>query len=250
MFKSILKWGLIVTSSGLVRDHPLGAPASVKVVYYALWWPPCQWNIPDEIMCKRITPPSWTNWSPFRIDLIKCIFSTKGFISLMFVSKGQIDNKWALVQVMAWRRTGAKPLSEAMLIKFTYVYMRTRGRLVKRTHQATIYKKNKHTCVHVSWNICHCHDDVIKWKHVPRYWPFVRGIHRSPVNYPHKGQWHGALMFSLICARINGWVNNGGAGDLRRHRAHYDVTEMVQLDLYMCCVSQWNDIIVLLYSGC
>ena len=33
-----------------------------------------------------------------------------------------------------------------------------------------------------------CHDDVIKWKHFPRYWPFVRGIHRSPVNFPHKGQ--------------------------------------------------------------
>ena len=48
------------------------------------------------------------------------------------------------------------------------------------------------------------HDDVIKWKHFPRYWPFVRGIHRSPVNSPHKGQWRGALMFSLICARING----------------------------------------------
>ena len=32
------------------------------------------------------------------------------------------------------------------------------------------------------------HDDVIKWKHFPRYWPFVRGIHRSPVNSPHKGQ--------------------------------------------------------------
>ena len=31
------------------------------------------------------------------------------------------------------------------------------------------------------------HDDVIKWKHFPRYWPFVRGIHRSPVNFPHKG---------------------------------------------------------------
>ena len=41
---------------------------------------------------------------------------------------------------------------------------------------------------------------------------------------PHKGQWRGALMFSLICTRINGWVNNGDAGDLRRHRAHYDVT--------------------------
>ena len=56
------------------------------------------------------------------------------------------------------------------------------------------------------------------------YWPFVRGIHRSPVNSPHKGQWRGALMFSLICAWINGWVNNREAGDLRRHYAHYDVT--------------------------
>ena len=42
-------------------------------------------------------------------------------------------------------------------------------------------------------------DDVIKWKHFPRYWPFVWGIHRSPVNSPHKGQWHGALIFTLIC---------------------------------------------------
>ena len=53
---------------------------------------------------------------------------------------------------------------------------------------------------------------------------FARGIHRSPVNSPHKGQWRGDLMFSLICAWINGWVNNRLAGDLRRHRTHYDVT--------------------------
>ena len=39
------------------------------------------------------------------------------------------------------------------------------------------------------------HDDVIKWKHFPRYWPFVRGIHRSPVTSPHKGQLRGALIF-------------------------------------------------------
>ena len=69
------------------------------------------------------------------------------------------------------------------------------------------------------------HDDVIKWKHFPRNWPFVRGIHRSPVNSPHKGQWRRALMFSLICVWINNWVNNGEAGDfetlscpLWRHR--------------------------------
>ena len=70
------------------------------------------------------------------------------------------------------------------------------------------------------------HDDVIKWKHFPRYWPFVRGIHRSPVNSPHNGQWRGALMFSLICVWINGWVNNREAGDLRRYRAHYYVNVM------------------------
>ena len=72
------------------------------------------------------------------------------------------------------------------------------------------------------------HDDVIKWKQFPCYWPFVRGIHWWPVNSPHKDQWHGALMFSLICTRINGWVNNGEAGGLRRHRAHYEVIVMLQ----------------------
>ena len=60
----------------------------------------------------------------------------------------------------------------------------------------------------------------------PRYWPFVRGIRRSNVNSPHKGQWRGALVFSLICTQINGRVNNREAGDLRCHRAHYNVTVM------------------------
>ena len=72
------------------------------------------------------------------------------------------------------------------------------------------------------------HDDVIKWKHFPRYWPFVRGIHWSPVNSPHKGQWRGALMFSLIYARIN----TGETGDLRRHHAHYDVIVMTRVDCH------------------
>ena len=53
------------------------------------------------------------------------------------------------------------------------------------------------------------------------------GIHRSPVKSPHKGQWRGALIFSLICAWIIGWANNGEAGCLRCHRTHYDITVMV-----------------------
>ena len=70
-------------------------------------------------------------------------------------------------------------------------------------------------------------DDVIKWKHFPRYWPFVRGMHRSPVVSPHKGQWRGALMFSLICAWTDGQSSNRDAGDLRRQRTHYDVIVVI-----------------------
>ena len=70
------------------------------------------------------------------------------------------------------------------------------------------------------------HDDVIKWKHFSRYWPFVRGIHQSPLNSPHKGPRRRALIFSLICAWLNAWVDNCEASDLRRHRAHYDVIVM------------------------
>ena len=60
------------------------------------------------------------------------------------------------------------------------------------------------------------HDAVIKWIHHPRYWPFCGEF----TGHRRKGQWVGAVMFSLICAWINGWVNNREAGDLRRRRAH------------------------------
>ena len=81
------------------------------------------------------------------------------------------------------------------------------------------------------------HDDVIKWKHFPRYWPFVRGIHRSPANSFHKGQGRRALMFSMIYVWTNGCANNRDAGDLRRHRAYYDVIVMYLLAL-------WNTVVL------
>ena len=83
------------------------------------------------------------------------------------------------------------------------------------------------------------HYDVIKWKHFPPYWPFVRRIHRSPVNSPHKGQWRGALMISLICVWINHWVNNREAGDLRRYHTHYAVIVMKSL-LPERCGCNWK----------
>ena len=62
-------------------------------------------------------------------DIFKCIFLTESDvsaiqISLKFVPSSSIDNKPALVQVMAWRRIGDKPLPEPMMTHFTDAYMR------------------------------------------------------------------------------------------------------------------------------
>ena len=82
-------------------------------------------------------------------------------------------------------------------------------------------------CVWIIKELCLVIERVAKawwryqWKHFPRYWSFVRGIHWSPVNSPHIGRWRGAWLFSLICAWTYGW----DAGDLKRHRTHYDGNE-------------------------
>ena len=110
-----------------------------------------------------------------------------------------------LILIMSWHKDGSDFESGDTLSSSGEASIRTRAfREYALQHMMT------------SWN----------GKHVSRYWPFVWGIHRSPVNSPHKGQWCGALMFSLICGWINDWVNNREAGDLRRYRAHYDVTVM------------------------
>ena len=93
-------------------------------------------------------------------------------------------------------------------------------------------------CMHISCIYINCiqiqtfkkvnaatiHDDVIKWEHFPCYWPFVRGIHRSPVNSLHKGQWRGTLKFPLFCALNKrlckqswGWWFETLSRSLRRH---------------------------------
>ena len=74
--------------------------------------------------------------------------------------------------------------------------------LFHKSHNAPVeYPTMNHFVTHLCtfllqngalWGSCLMHhDDVIKWKHFRRYWPFVWGIHRSPVNSPHKGQWRG-----------------------------------------------------------
>ena len=105
----------------------------------------------------------------------------------------------------------------------------------KNEHNKNNKKTDQFSMVYrwLLYNTRSSHNDVIKWKYYSHNWPFVRGIHRWPVNSPHKGQWRGALMFSLICAWINNWANNGDAADLRRHNVHHDVTVM-----FVC--RRWN----------
>ena len=137
-------------------------------------------------------------------------------------------------------RTYDKPLPKWIVSQFAVVYMGEHSKWVKIIVGIVAYMNLlKEICIvkimaglahnqilYLYWviSIELYQNDVIKRKHFPSYWPFVRRIHRSPVNSPHKGQWRGALIFSLIYVWINGWVNHREAGDLRRYRTHYDVS--------------------------
>ena len=138
-----------------------------------------------------------------------------------------------LTSLALWQSNDCPSASKATLMNMDKYFMWVH---YERLHNHNKAKHNKTVCLFLGiycirskWQpalTSSNHDDVIKWKHFARHWPFVRGIHRSLVKSPQKGQWRGAEIFSLICAWTNGWVNNRDAGILRRHRAHYDVIVM------------------------
>ena len=105
------------------------------------------------------------------------------------------------------------------------------------TRETTWLGKLQHETGRVS-TVERVHDDVIKWKQFPRYWPFVRG------------QWRGTLMFTLICVWINGCVNNREAGDLRRYCAHYGVTVMGLWNISSEGKSWWASYQIRKIAGC
>ena len=187
----------------------------------------------------------------FADDIFKRIFFNENVwisieISLKFVPEDPINNIPALVQIMAWRRSGDKPLSESMTVSLPTHICVTRPQWVKGYYDdaftsitlndipefhwpfKTSYDDARRLSFIVSkfidittvrptaflekyqWSalltICKgitsvtvdsphkwqatqkvfgghdiilIHDDVIKWKHFPRHWPFVRVIHRS-----------------------------------------------------------------------
>ena len=104
---------------------------------YAIWKPSAHlklWRFHHHQSLNTLRPRQ--NGRHFADDVFKCIFLDENVwillkISLRFVPKGPINNIPALVQIMAWRRTGDKPLSEPMMTQFNDAYMRTRPQWVK-----------------------------------------------------------------------------------------------------------------------
>ena len=82
-----------------------------------------------------------------------------------------------------------------------------------------------HICVARPQWVPDFHSEGSWWRHQMETFSALLALceGNSPVNSPHKGQWRGAFMLSLIRDWINRWVNNREAGDLRCHRAHNDV---------------------------
>ena len=150
-----------------------------------------------------------THWSRDKMAAIsQTIFSNAFFRMKMFVPWVRIGNIPALVQITAWYRPG----TSHYLNQWWLVYWRIYASLCFNV--LTIRHWPRHT-----W-----------WRNQMETFvtllAFVNGILGSPMDSHHKGQWRGALIFSLICAWINGWVSNRDDGDLKRHRARYGVTEL------------------------
>ena len=205
------------------------------------------WSCNESRVMQPTTPSPWRrgrSWLQFNVQENSYI---KYLLSATYM------RQWigsALVQIMACRLFGAKPLSKPMLgysTKCIWKYRLRNGvhfvqpRWVKTDNGNSKTEHNNNVCLFYEIYVhqyqydtnrghgkCNLYGYMMTSSNgnIFRFWPFVRGIHRSPVNSSHKGQWRDAVMISLICVCINGWVNNREAGDLRRYRAHYDAAVM------------------------
>ena len=117
-----------------------------------------------------------TKWPPFRRRYFKCIYLNEKVwisikISLNFVPKGRINNIPALVQIMAWRRLGDKPLSEPMVVSLLTHICAIRHQRVKIHFQAVIVyydnanppKQNTAVCRYNAVQYDHVLNKTLQW---------------------------------------------------------------------------------------
>ena len=123
----------------------------------------------QTMICFLNTLRPEKNGRHFADDIFKCIFLNENVwiaikISLKFVPRGPINNIPALVQIMAWRRPGDKPLSEPMMIRLPTHICVTRPQWVNSPLSNFMQYMY--------------HDDIVTWTHFPHYLLSVKGIHQ------------------------------------------------------------------------
>ena len=175
--------------------------------------------------CNRITGPLWGN-PPVTCGVV-CQWTTNALLWYFIWRKpelvvGNINVKYANVtQQLTWICITIYPTSVYLIhIKWPWenyisgvavhswpvMFVFTIFTTVCGGDLCCVYRRDGNLASDSPW----WHHQM---KRLPRYWPFVRGIHRPSVNSPHKGQWRRALMFSLMCIWTNGWINNWDASD-------------------------------------
>ena len=163
--------------------------------------------------------PKWVNWS-IGNKLQWFFFRNLNIITQESVFK-MSSGKWrpfclALNVLKHIINDDAKTIWLPATIMLTYMYTAAE---IKTHHIDSSMQEGSISITMYSW-----------WRHQIETFSALLAIcaGNSPVpgEFPHKGQWRGALMFSLICVWMKGWVNTREAGDLRRYRAHCDVTVM------------------------
>ena len=102
----------------------------------------CHWCVSGETSINTLGPRQ--NGRHFADDIFKYIFLNENVwisikISLKFVPKGPINNIPSLVQIMAWRRPGDKPLSEPMMVNLLTHICVTRPQWVNLTWNTSSY---------------------------------------------------------------------------------------------------------------
>ena len=79
--------------------------------------------------------------------------------------------------------------------------------------------------IHEAWIKGLTHNDVMTWKCFLHYWPFVWGIHRSPVDSPHKGPEMQRFDVFFCLFAISCWTNSPVASDFRCLNSHVTLQE-------------------------
>ena len=208
-------------------------------------WLEISWKCTNAIFSKRHCWRPWTEYSynhlalpwvqsiytintlkprqngrHFADDVFKRIFLNENIwiqinISLKFVSRAPINNIPTLVEIMAWRRQGDKPLSEPLMVRFLTHTCVTRPKWVKGTITQQLADTKSY---HISTNICNivevvacviadgC-DDGERWDTFVRHFPLTHIVHKWEVLiYRRVSVWdaftvHPVIIVYHICQR-------------------------------------------------